>query len=231
MASEFQKKAALNNAAWCVAMWSAHGLAVERQHGIAACLGAPPRFYPNAVTLDPEADPATQRAKLNELAALAGVGPNFTVKDSFQALDLGEHGYKRLFDAVWIRRDGRVPARPPMLDWRIVERAEELQVWDQAWSRGETPVGSIFKPDLLSGRGVGVLGGWAGDRLVAGCVLAPTGDVVGLSNVFGAYDEVVSAVAAGFRGRDIVGYERDASLEAAMAAGFEAVGDLSVWIR
>jgi hypothetical protein len=223
--SELQKEAALNNAAWCLAMWRAHGLTAQREAGMVMCEGAPPRFYPNAVTVDPTADPAAQAAWLQRLAAAA---PNagVTVKDSFSMLDLP--GWRVLFDAQWIARSPAA-APPPRLDWRLVELADDLLAWEVAWAGGEVMGEPIFAPALLGDTGAGVMAGWDGDRLAAGCVLSPTGPVVGLSNVFGDYGEAVSVAASMFPTKTLVGYERGDDLAQAQGAGFETIGPLRIW--
>jgi hypothetical protein len=77
-----------------------------------------------------------------------------------------------------------------------------------------------------------------GGHLVGGGIANRTGPVVGLSNTFGEaasptrfWANLVAAAQAAFPGLALVGYERGASLHAALAAGFVAVGPLRVWIR
>ena len=73
-----------------------------------------------------------------------------------------------------------------------------------------------------------------GDPFVAGAVLTDSGDVVGVSNVFGgasAYDAVTAEAARRFPGRTLVGWETGDDLADATAAGFRAIGDLRVWVR
>jgi hypothetical protein len=41
----------------------------------------------------------------------------------------------------------------------------------------------------------------------------------------------VAIAAAAFPGRDLVGYERGADLDAAMTVGILSIGSLRVWIR
>jgi hypothetical protein len=62
--------------------------------------------------------------------------------------------------------------------------------------------------------------------------LCHTGDVVGLANVSAEdWADLVADIDGRCPGAILVGYERGASLEAALAVGFEAVGPLRVWIR
>ena len=140
---ELQRLAALDNAAWCLAMWRAHGLEVQRALGMTMCQGTPPRFYPNAVTFDPAADAGAQTQWLAHLAGEGAPPGGVSVKDSFNRLDLAPHGYRRLFEAQWIHRPQGLAGPRPQLDWRLVETADDLAVWEMAWSAG-APAG----PDL-----------------------------------------------------------------------------------
>lgn len=87
----------------------------------------------------------------------------------------------------------------------------------------------MFAPALLGNPGVGVMAGWRGEAIVAGCVLSPTDSVVGLSNVFGGQAEAAAVAQAMFPDKGLVGYDHGAALEEALSAGFQAIGPLTVW--
>ena len=224
-------EAVLNNAAWCVGVWRAHDLPVERQLGLVACEGAPPRFYPNAVTIDAAGDTAAQTAWLAELAANSP-GP-VSVKDSFAALDLASAGFARLFEAEWIVRPaglGEVGGADPDMEWRLVETEAELTAWEAAWAGPSDPgAPRVFTPPLLADRGVGFMAGRRNGELTAGCILTPTGRVVGIGNVFGPYEDAVATAATMFPDHAIVGYERGEDLKRARGCGFKSLGGLTVW--
>jgi hypothetical protein len=217
-----------------VSVWRSHGLAVERRLGLVACEGAPPRLYPNAVTLDAYGDPAAQAAWLATLGAGAGVSGAVSVKDSFATLDLSSARFHRLFEAEWTLRRPGLGAAPsdPSLEWRLVESETDLADWEAAWAgpKGEGAP-RIFKPELLADRGVGFLAGRREGRITAGCILTPTGQVVGLGNIFGAYADAVAIAATMFPGRAMVGYERGEDLKLARGCGFKSLGPLKVWSR
>jgi len=225
-------EAVLDNAAWCVGVWRSHGLAVERRLGLVACVGEPPRFYPNAVAIDADADPDAQAAWLTELAARTP--GSMSIKDSFAALDLAPAGFTRLFDADWIGRpamSGRGGVAAPW-EWRLIESEAELTDWEVAWA-GPAAAGAprVFRPELLADRGVGFLAGYRRGELLAGCILTPTGGVVGIGNVFGPYEAAVDIAATMFPDRTIVGYEQGEDLRRAMDCGFHRLGRLTVWSR
>jgi hypothetical protein len=191
-------------------------------------VGAPPRFYPNAVTVDPDVDAEVQTRFLLERAGWASRG--FAVKDSFRSLALDRLGFAPFVEAQWIHRAASLATAATRLRWAPVTTPEKLRAWEAAWGAdaAEPP---LFLPEFLANPEITVLAGWAEDRLVAGCILSATGSVVGISNVFGDAADAIHAAATAASGLDLVGYESGEALGAALAAGFQAVGDLVVWVR
>jgi hypothetical protein len=82
-----------------------------------------------------------------------------------------------------------------------------------------------------------VLARYVDGGIVAGAVARLAGGVVDVSNTYAVpgnhldWSELVDVVAGRFPGRALVGYTRGEELDAAVAAGFRAVGDLRVWLR
>ncbi|MFD3804280.1 hypothetical protein ACFWSF_24405 [Streptomyces sp. NPDC058611] len=237
--------AALNNAAWCDAVCRSHGLPGTFAADAWTNPRRTPPLYPDAVTLTPD---GVSAAAL--VAAVDTGSPGCSVKDSFAALDLGPEGFRVLFEAQWIHRPAGAPvtAAGPLQEWSEVAGAGELRQWEAAWAGGE-PSG-LFRPDLLAGGTVfltgragsdgtaGAAGASTGGRIVAGAVAHRTGDVVGVSNLFArdgasagaAWAGTLTAVASRWPGLPVVGYESGDDLDAALRAGFTALGPLRVWI-
>lgn len=226
--SDFHRLAALDNASLCAAMWRAHGLSVERACGYVACSDTPPRFYPNVVTVDPAVDTRDQVRSIAERAVRSSGA--FSVKDSYRTLALDGVGFEPLFEAQWIHRTAGAATGAMRLDWRPVTEASGLGAWEAAW-RGGADEPPLFLPAFLQAPGVTMLAGWADRAIEAGCIVTATTTVAGLSNVFGDPSEAIMASAKTVPDRDLVGYESGDALAAALAAGFEAVGDLVVWRR
>ena len=113
--------------------------------------------------------------------------------------------------------------------------------WVRAWA-SDPDAEAILRPSLLDEPGVHVLGA-AGVRrpaspVVAGAIVNVTGEVAGLGNVFAPRRRRgagVGAAAAAARevadGIPLVGWEAGASVDAAVAAGCERLGPLSVWLK
>lgn len=228
------RAAAHNNARWCDLMARLHGTPGRFDPDAWTSPRRTPPYYPDAVTLVPGASPAAVLARID-------TGPACSVKDSFADLDLAPAGFRVLFEARWLYRAPGAPVGQPAepsageLGWRPVRDRAELARWERAW--GDDQPG-LFRPGLLDDPGVLVLGGYAGDTVVAGSVANRTGDVVGLSNVYAVSGELdtvwpgcLGAVAAHFPGLAVVGYEHGAALRSACRYGFVPVGPLRVWLR
>lgn len=233
-------EAARNNALWCDAVCRVNDAPGAFHPSIWATPHAVPPFYPNAVTLtrDGVAD------QLAHVAELCAERRPFSVKDSYQTLDLRPLGFDVLFTATWLWREAETDApATTALDWAIIAGGVELARWEAAWAGlpGEQRVAAdarIFRPALLAQPGVCLLAGSRGGALIAVAAAHLTGDVVGLSNVFSAhvtaadlYPQVVAWASRRFPGRPLVGYERGEDLTAALSAGFRAIGGLRVWAR
>jgi hypothetical protein len=220
--------AARNNAEWCAAVWKAHGLPVEQRHGLWFCGEETPQFYPNVVTVDPDADPQDQTGFIQELAQQSAF--EFSVKDSFASLPLADAGLKPLFSATWLWRE---PAdASPLSDdlrWRRIQ-VPDLEPWERAW-RGDGATGArTFPDDLLHDTRVRVVGGFdALDQIVGGGIAFQAADVLGLTNVFGSQTQVMAALASLLPPAPIIAYQPGDDLTHARRRGFAPLGPLIVW--
>jgi hypothetical protein len=241
------RAAVANNASWCDAVCRSHGYPGE----FTARTWLSPRhelpFYPNAITLDPDATAAdTQAAQYPDRA--------YGVKDSFARLDLAPAGLTPLFDAGWIAWDP-VPDEQPSAEglcWQAVSDAAELARWETAWA-ADGNVAGLFRPDLLADPACAILGCYRDGALAGGAIAYTAAGVISVSNVFstGRPDETLPpgtlkpgplgpgtlwrstlrAVAALRPGLPVVGYESGEDLAAARDAGGRVLGPLRVWTR
>jgi hypothetical protein len=226
------RAAARNNAEWCAAMSRSHGLTGEFGSQAWTAPARTPRYYPDAVTLGPGADPAALAARIDTAA------PGASVKDSFADLDLTEVGFRVLFEAQWIYRPAAGPAVKPDLAWDVVRGPDMLRAWALAWDDGGGDA-DLFRPELLGDPATFVLAGRSADgRVAAGAVASRGDDVVGVSNVFArdggpdaAWPAVLHALRRLFPPLAVVGYEHGDALAAAVRHGFEPVGALRVWLQ
>ncbi|RKH28252.1 hypothetical protein D7Y13_16825 [Corallococcus praedator] len=195
-----------------------------------------PAFYPNVVTLTPDADGAT-------LAALSGLAlpGRWGVKDSFATLDLASRGFDLLMEARWIHREARDPSPVAREAWRTVRTPVELEAWEAAWAGlpgGVRPEVRVFPPALLGEEGVVFLATGDAARPDAGGIASLSAGVVGLSNTFlsenvpaSRYAELLSQLQVLFPGRPVVGYEHGEALDVWRSLGFESGDPLRVWLK
>lgn len=235
--SGMRSAAARNNAAWCAAVSRSHGCPDTVDDAAWCSARRTPPYYPDAVTLRPDATPADLLGRIDTTS------PGCSVKDSFASLELGPHGFVELFTAEWIHRPAGLPtpASPALtvLTVRLVTTAAELHEWQAAWHGGDTPV-DIFRPALLREPAVRIFSLHAdGDRVAGGFVLTCDSDVVGLSNLFatasddrsGVWSAAINAAATCFPEVPLVGYELGDDLALARAHGFAPIGALRVWLH
>ena len=201
-----------------------HGIGSTLADGVWSALEPPPPLHSAAVTVEPSATAATVLDRLAD-------GPPGGVKDSFATVDLGAAGWELLFEATWMHLPApEVPAAAPP-GWQQVRKPAELARWTAGHDTAE-----VLLPGLLRRGHLVVLERRVDGTAVAGAVARLGSGTVDLSNVHAApghavdWDELAAVVAHLFPGRWLVGYEHGDDLEAALAGGFTAVGDLRVWV-
>jgi hypothetical protein len=225
------RAAVANNAGWCDAVCRSHGHPGEFTARMWISPGHDLPFYPNAITLSPDATTAdTQAARDPDRA--------YAVKDSFARLDLAPAGLAPLFDADWVAWDPVAEG----LRWQAVRDAAGLARWEAAWS-GEDAADGLFRSDLLADPGCAILGYYRDGALAAGAIAYTAAGVTGISNVFRTglpgeepwpgtlWRSAVHAVASLRPGLPVVGYEHGEDLAAAREAGARVLGPLRVWTR
>jgi hypothetical protein len=217
------------NLGWYGDLCALHGVAASLDDGVWWARTSPLPLHSDAVVVEPD---VTARQVLDRVADR----PRCGVKDSFATLDLGDDGLRVLFDASWMHREAPTPTAPsPRSDtsaWSRVTTAAELATWT---SLHDTT--GVLLPGVLDLAHFAVLARYVDGGIVAGAVARLAGGVVDVSNTYAVpghrldWPELVDVVAERFPGRAFVGYTRGEERDAAVAAGFTAVGDLRVWLR
>jgi hypothetical protein len=230
------RAAVANNAAWCDAVCRSHGYpgAFTARSWLSPFHSLP--FYPNAITLSPDATAADTEAARDPDRA-------YGVKDSFARLDLAPAGLAPLFDADWVAWNRPPPEQPAAagLRWQAVHDAAGLTRWEAAWA-GDDDTAGLFRADLLADPRCAILGCYRDGALVGGAIAYTAAGVTGISNVFTAglrggvepgmlWRSAAPAVAALRPGLPVAGYENGPDLAAAQAAGGRVIGPLRVWTR
>lgn len=207
---------------WYEDIFAIHGIGSRLEDGLWSSLASPPPLHSDAVTVEPVVGAALVADRIGDRARAA-------VKDSFASLDLSSAEMKVLFSATWIHRE---PPAAGRTGWRAVRTADALARWNAG---GDTA--GVLLPTILDRARIRVLERVDGNEVTGGAVARLQSGVVDISNVHGVgghtvdWIELGTAVASLFPGRPIVGYERGDDLDAALAGGFEPIGELRVWAR
>lgn len=218
-----------NNIAWCATVCELYGVAPITEGSLWGTLAPAPPFYPDLITAAGGATTADVRQWL------AGRDIN-SLKDSYANLDMAPLGFQILFEARWITHDPS-PASQADADeptWTIVASERELAQWTAA-----SDMPHLMKPELLQRRDVKVFMRER-DGEVSGFIANVGAGAVGISNVFSTaaaishhalWSSIAASASAHYPGLPFVGYEHGETLEAALQAGWTALGPLRVWIR
>lgn len=220
--------AARNNALWCDAVCRAHGLITVLDDLAWTSRTRTPPYYPDAVTLSPVTTEYDVLARIDP-------GDGASIKDSWSRFDLTTEDFARLLVGEWlwfdtpdIDADGRV--------WRRID-GTEFTAWASAWARDPEDA-AILRPGLLDEPGVHVLAASDGDDpFAAGAIVNVTAPVAGISNTFSRDADEVRAWRGVTRAAHelvgtmpFVGWEAGDGVLAAVEAGCERLGPLTVWI-
>ena len=211
------------NATWCDAVASAHGLTGSWSSTVWSCPIRTPPLHPDAVTLSPTATMADVVDRID-----ASV-PGATVKDSFATLPTGD-SWAVLFDGSWLHHPPSAPG-VGVEPWQAID-SKHFEEWLTAWD-GPSAVLRPVLPDPT----VVVLAG-SGAAITSGAVLHDDGLVVAISNLFApaaadpaaTWAGCVEAATRRWPDRPIVGYESGDALTGALARGSLALGPMRVLV-
>lgn len=224
--------AARNNAEWCDIVCQAQGTKGMFYDDVWANLGQVPQFYPNVITLQPDVSPR----RINEI--ISSPSHAFSIKDSFNTLNLSTLNFSKLFDAQWLAAP-QITAMPQSngaIVWKKIDSIDSLQAWESAWAGSEPS--HIFNQSVASHPAVCFLAAYDGSHIIAGAILTKGEHVVGVSNIFFPvgqslyfWQSLLYLTQRDFPSLPIVGYESGDDLEHALSAGLRPIGALSIWVN
>jgi hypothetical protein len=210
---------------WYDDVFALHGVPVRVDDGLWSALGPPPPWHSAVKTLEPGIDTERVVRAVESLEHCA-------VADSFGDLEPERHGFELLIEARWVHRGpvGEAPDRFPE-GWSVVDTVEELAEWAAAHDYTD-----VLPPAVLDHPRFRILACRQDGALAGGAVTHDAGDVVGLSNGWGAgavatSTGVLAAVAVLHPGRPVTDFAEGAELDAMVAAGFTPLGPQRVWMR
>jgi hypothetical protein len=145
-----------------------------------------PPLYSNLVTLSEDWRP-DEIFKAIDLICKKENWKEWSIKDSFHVLNLSRYGFEKLFDARWIHL--KSTAFTPLtnssgLRYKVLKTEKALSEWRVVWDPDRESGEKIFNSGLLDNPEVSFIAGYDGERIVSGCFLNKTGDVLGISNFF-----------------------------------------------
>lgn len=166
--------------------------------------------------------------------------PEWTIKDSYNCLELEPYGFSKLFDAQWLHLEKKVFKPISELSaygFKTVRTDEDLEQWIVDWGEGKDIGQQIFNPSLLDNPSIELIlfQGPSGNTQVAS--LNKSDGTVGITNFFPEtnasemWNALVSYIFVKYYDVDIVGYESGDAIKTATDLGFVSVGDLSVWMK
>jgi hypothetical protein len=211
---------------WYEDVCALHGVGSIIADGLWSALDTPPPLHSDAVVVEPA---VTADRVLARLEGRERCG----VKDSFARMNLSGEGMDLLFSANWIHRErGGWEQRAAPPGWAAVTTTARLAEWT-----GQHDTSEVLLPPLLRRGHFRILAKQIDNRIVTGAVARLGSGVVDVSNVYAVpgysvdWAELADVIGTHFPGRPLVGYERGDALDAAVGAGFVAVGELRVWLR
>jgi hypothetical protein len=163
----------------------------------------------------------------------------WSIKDSFSVLDLAVYDFQKLFDAQWIylQTTDFKPLETDDVRYENIKTERELSDWRIAWDSDAALGEKIFKRQLLNNPHLDFIAGYEKARLVSGCLVNKTDDLLGISNFFAPsqsisyWSSIVTFILKTIGNKDIIGYEREPSVGVLKILGFESLGSLTVWIK
>ena len=242
--SKHLKKTVRNNADWCGLVCCSQMLQSRQADDFWVCTDGSLPFYPNVISLSPEAELEkflSLKKKLDRTLRTA-----WGVKDSFACLDLGQEGFRLLFEAewIWLPFEKELSLKPDgNLRVEVVRDEAGLLAWERAWAglAKETDLPEalrLFRPSLLEAQSLTFLAGFEDLKIVCGAAGLLNGEVLGLSNIFALEQNSLSRRAALIKrmreiapGIPLVDYENNRDLVEMCKLGFEKLGPLRVWER
>ncbi len=203
------------------------------------CPERTPPLYSNLVTRSRNWRP-DENFKAIEAISQQEKWEQWSMKDSFAALNMRAYGFERLFDAQWMYLDAskfKSPVANSRLAYGTVVDKSALQQWWRAWDDGEELGLKIFSDEMIRDAKLKFIMGRGTGSIESGCILNWSDDIVGISNFFAPdttidyWSHIIDHLYREFGPIDIVGYERHNTLADLRQLGFEALGDLTVWNR
>ncbi|HRH42523.1 MAG TPA: hypothetical protein PKY82_12925 [Pyrinomonadaceae bacterium] len=216
-----------------------HKIVLNRTDLICYTIEKTPLLYSNLVTISKDWAPDEIFEKI-DLKFIKENWLEWSIKDSFAVLDLHKYNFLKLFDAQWFYLEAgnfTPTAQSENLSYKIIDNESDLAVWRTIWDSDDKLGKEIFNPKLLNNPLTYFVAGLKDEQIVSGCLINKSDDVLSISNFFAPdknidyWSEMISFIFSSIEQTDIVGYQRNDLVDKLKTLGFEAVGNLIVWLK
>lgn len=181
------REAIANNVAWVCSVNACAGAVAFQQSSVGVLFqGTMPEGYPNLITQERGLSSGDVKDVIDKLRGL-NLPAGFGIKDSHAELDLAPFGFERLLEGRWISypaaKRGEVDHLSSCsMSW--INQADAIEHWCAA--AGLESFAQQVNLQLLAARAdVHVLEVRCAGDVVAGAIFNLSGNVAGVSNVFG----------------------------------------------
>ncbi len=201
-----------------------------------------PHLHSNIITVSKKWQPELNFKKVDENYRKEK-WDEWTIKDSFKELKLEDFGFKKLFDAEWLylKTDNfLLKKKNTNIFYHIIRDEKYLEKWIIAWNNQEREKfgKKTFKKILLKNKDLYFIAGFnKNKKLISGGLVNRKGKTLGISNFFSSKREIedfsnlTAFIIHSIKCSAIVGYERLEMSKKLRKIGFNAVGQLRVWIK
>lgn len=227
-----------NNLALYQAVLVSHDLELKRADDIYYLEKQAPPLYSNLVTRVNSWSPDSIFRTIDHNFEVENWN-EWSIKDSFQCLDLVPFGFEKLFNSQWLYLNPENFLKldsSTQINFRIVANRRDLSVWIETWGEDVELGERIYNEKLLANPNIHFVIGYLDEVPVYVALLNQSEpSVVGISNFFVqketsiVWTELISFILGKFGKVNIVGYEDNKTTSALSVLGVECVGDLSVW--
>ncbi len=233
------QKAIGNNRALYASIFAANGLELNVTETHYSLVEESPPLYSNLVTCSPDQHFGEVIQTIDDIYENEQWS-EWSIKDSFNNLDLRDRGFSKLFEANWLylQKDSFHPSPEALpIDIRCISQPEEIKLWIDLWGEGLDLGHKIFSPKVLSDPSIKMLI-YTSDSISGVALLnQEDGQPVGISNFFpqkettAIWSSLLAYIFENLETDEVVGYEDSETLAKIKGLGIEPIGPLSVWLK
>lgn len=228
-----------NNKALYQSVFKANDLELKSNQNVYFLLKQSPPLYSNLVTRQVDAPISHLIEEIDEVFKRE-CWPEWSIKDSFNVLELGTYGFEKLFEAQWFHLDKKSfqpKTKSFPIKFQPVTNQSELEDWIRIWGEGIETGKKIFTPHLIEDTSIQLVSYSSTQTSGVALLNQGHGEPVGISNFFpekettAIWSSLVSFIFENYNANEVVGYEGANVMEKVSSLGIDSIGPLSVWLK